>query len=640
MSRALLAAMLAALGVLASGADEKHVWMELIGFDNSSPDYGVAEFLSRSEVRPAAVSLLLTDPELVHSHKDLSVDFPIGDFHCSYCARPWNEERSRQQWTAWQLRGLVAELRRRGVAAYPSFFDVASPTNSGYAAKFGARPFAKTWLDGHPEVGCQLADGRLTRNICVIKRFADGTLYEDFFAPQLVRFLRDYGFAGWHACDGFGHPRHALNEGDLSDDVLGQFAAAVPSVRIPDGGRAAKAAWILANARPDWCQFVARRHAEFLGKCAAALHSAGMKLFANTCWTCDPFEALWRYGVDYRLLAKAGVDGFYSEASATVLTLEGWGDLSISKLDRCRAALLRVRPSVSAPVFHLACVKDGMEQYNSLRHAPALAEAEILGLGGLACRGGRALDGVLWCLADGMRKDEWRWLDAARGMASSPVRPEGVRVVWSDRANDAELDAYAADGSPSSFSLLTRLMHAGAAVSAAVRVEDAIADESMPILVLNPAMFPSDEIAALRKRQTAVVEFGLGAAGFALGGAAEGRDAKNWLMPLPGRSIPDDAVAAAVKAINEHAAAFPDDGMDALRVSSCRASDGALLVTAINDADRYLNARIVVRSCPSRVAALTESPSLPVVVTPLDGGRGRLDAKVPPRGVVLLRCQR
>ena len=54
MSRALLAAMLAALGVLASWADEKHVWMELIGFDNSSPDYGVAEFLSRSEVRPAA----------------------------------------------------------------------------------------------------------------------------------------------------------------------------------------------------------------------------------------------------------------------------------------------------------------------------------------------------------------------------------------------------------------------------------------------------------------------------------------------------------------------------------------------------------------------------------------------------------
>ena len=639
MSRFLPSALLAALCAFASEAGEKHVWMELIGFDNARSDYGVAEFLSRSDVRPSAVSILLTDPELVHSHRNLSADFPIGDFHCSYCARPRNEERARQKWTAWQLCGLVAELRRRGVAAYPSFFEVAASTNTGYAARFGAKPFASTWLDAHPEVGCQLADGTMTRSICVIKRFADGTAYEDFFAPQLVKFLRDYGFAGWHACDGFGHPRYALNEGDFSDDVLEQFAAAAPTVRIPGGDRAAKAEWILSNARPAWCRFVAKRHAQFIGKAAAALHEAGMRIIASTCWTCDPFEALWRYGVDYSLLDRAGVDGFYSEASATVLTLEGWGDRSISKLDRCRAALLRIRPSVSTPVFHLACIKDGMEQYNSLRHAPALAEAELLGLGGLACRGGRALDGVLWCLADGIRKDEWRWLDAIREMASSPVRPEGVRVVWSDRANDAELDAYSADGSPSSFSLLTRLMHAGAAVSAAVRVEDALADESMPLLVLNPALFPDGEIAALRRRRASVVEFGLGAEGFALGGAADGRDAKNWLMPLPERVVPDAAVAAAVKAINAHAAAFPDDGMAALRVSSCRAPDGALLVTAINDAETYLNARIVARTRPSSVAALTESPSLPVVVTPLDGGLARLDAKVPPRGVVLLKCQ-
>ena len=639
MSRVVTSALIAAFGVLAAEAGVKHVWTELVGFDNASSDYGVAEFLSRSEVRPSAVSILLTDPELMHSHRDLSADFPIGDFHCSYCARPGSEERARQPWTAWQLRGLVAELRRRGVEAYPSFFDVASSTNSGYAAKFGARPFAKTWLDAHPEIGCQLADGRLSRDICVIKRFADGTAYEDFFAPQLLRFLRDYGFSGWHACDGFGHPRHALNEGDFSDDVLEQFAAAVPSVRIPSGGCADRAAWVLANARPAWCRFWARRHAQFVGKAAAALHSAGMKVFANTCWTCDPFEALWRYGVDYRLLEKAGVDGFYSEASATVLTLEGWGEQSISKLDRCRAALLRIAPAVSVPVFHLACVKDGMEQYNSLRHAPALVEAELLGLGGVFCGGGRSFAGVLWCLADGIRREEWARLDAMRGLAASSARPDGVRVVWSARAHDAELDAYAADATQSSYALLARLLHAGASVSASMRVDEAIADKSAPLLILNPALFPADELAALRKRSAAVVEFGLGSAGFEPGPVPAGRDAKNWLMPLPGRGIPDDAVVAAVKAVNAHAAAFPDDGMAALRVSSCRASDGALLVTATNDRQTYLNARIVLRGEPKSVTALTESPSLPVSVSGLGGGLSRLDAKIPPCGVVLLRCK-
>ena len=629
----------AAVVALAACADGKHLWTELIGFDRDAADYGVGEFLSRSSESPSAVTILLTDPELVHSHRGLGKDFPIGDFHCSYCARPWNEERARQPWTAWQLRGLVAELRRRGVASYPSFFDVAAATNVGYAARFGAKPPSSTWLDAHPEIGCQLADGRMTRSICVVKRFADGTLYEDFFAPQLVRFLKDYGFSGWHACDGFGHPRHQLADGDFSDDLIDQFASSSPALRLPAGGRAEKAAWILANARPAWCRFVARRHSSFIGKTAAALHAEGMRLFANTCWTCDPHEALWRYGVDYRLMEKAGVDGFYSEASATVLTLEGWGDPAISKLDWCRAALLRIAPCVSVPVFHLACVKDGMEQYNSLRHAPALAEAEMLGLGGLCGAGGRAFGGVLWCLADGIRRDEWTRLDAMRRLASAPVRPQGVRVVWSDRAHDAELDAYAADATQSSYALLARLLHAGAAVSSCVRVGEALADRSAPLLLLNPALFPQDELSALKSRDAAVVEFGVGAAGFRCGPAPDGRDAKNWLEPLPVRPVADDALAAAVAAVNAQAPAHPDAGMPGLRVSSCASPDGATLVTALNDTQTYLNARIVFNGEPAGVTALTESPSLPVVATPLGGGRTLLVAKVPPRGAVLLRCK-
>ena len=78
----------------------KGIWIELIGFDNALPDYGVREYLSRMPVKPEFVSLLLFDAELVHTHAGLERDFPLGDLQCSYFGRPFNEERRRQDWTA------------------------------------------------------------------------------------------------------------------------------------------------------------------------------------------------------------------------------------------------------------------------------------------------------------------------------------------------------------------------------------------------------------------------------------------------------------------------------------------------------------------------------------------------------------
>ena len=105
------------------------------------------------------------------------------------------------------------------------------------------------------------------------------------------------------------------------------------------------------------------------------------------------------------------------------------------------------------------------------------------------------------------------------------------------------------------------------------------------------------------------------------------------------RKPSEASIARAVAAINAIAPAVPDEKMPDLRVMSYRATDGALIVVALNDRATYLNARIRLSETPKSVRALTASPSLPVRIERRDGGSSVLSAKIPPQGVVVLSCR-
>ena len=47
------------------------LWLELIGFDNRLPDFGVSGFLERCQFQPDGVSLLLYSAGFVMRHMDL-----------------------------------------------------------------------------------------------------------------------------------------------------------------------------------------------------------------------------------------------------------------------------------------------------------------------------------------------------------------------------------------------------------------------------------------------------------------------------------------------------------------------------------------------------------------------------------------
>ena len=536
------------------------VWVELIGFDNTKPDFGVGEYLDRMPAKPQMVSLLLHNEGLFLSHEaGLPADFTFPSSVAAYRARPFNRQRRRQEWTAFQLKGLVAELKRRDVEVFASFF-----AGEQYPVE---QPRAE-------EV-----------------------------AGKLATFLADYGFSGLHGSDGYAPPSFLLPE-------------------CADADRPRIARERAAKYAANWQTFV------------AALKPKGMKVWINTCWTRDPFEALYRYGVDYRLLAKTGIDGFIVECSAAAQSALGWNYQESTPVDRATAMVMRLKASVpEMPLALLHAIDDGAEQWSTFRHAPMLMSSEALALGSVFYGEKRALDGVLACLGDGLSKDEWAKFGKVWKLAFAPAKgPVGARVVWSDRAFDAEFDACTVSHDASSNTLLGELIRHGTPLNAIVSVEQALSDKDMPIVILNPKFFPADELAALRARTGYVCEVGRGARGSddseyvlipkdtpPFPGMPKERSCY-WKRPIP-ENLPPDAVFKRAQSVLLWLA-FPFTAeTPELRVFGYRMANGRMAILGRNESDAYMDAAIGfggmcgTTNVISDVLVHTEYPAMPIRTT-------------------------
>ena len=543
------------LSFAATAADYRlYLWVELIGFDNTKADMGVGDYLGRMAHKPDCVSLLLNNESLFRSYTSLEKDFPLHASNCAYRARPHNPERKRQAWTAYQLRQLVSELRARKVKVLASFF---------------------CW-----------------------DRFPAEDAYIDRLGEKLVPFLRDFGFDGFHASDGYAPPFYPLPECTDAE-------------------------------RPAVARENARRYAGNFARLTKMLKAADKECWLNTCWTRDPYEAMFRYGVDHRLLAKAGITGFVIEASAAAQSLEGWSTTKAEPIDKCQAMLLRLKASVpDTPCVLLHGINDGAEQWSALRHGPARSASEALALGNVFHGERRAIDGYLACLADGITASEWPQLTGVWDLAFTPARgPEGIRVVWSDRAFDAEFDACAASRDASSYRLLYELIRRGAIINASADVKTAMADKTMPVLLLNPEFFPADELEALRSRPAEVIEIGRGARSpncadyvrlppekLKMSGMpynAGWDDPKNFTSELPEHVPPEFIFDRVADRIKNFTAPF-QVLTPGVRACAYRLTDGRLAILARSENATYSMARFAMNQPCSDVRIHTAFPSLPI----------------------------
>ncbi len=648
----------------------KFLWIELIGFDNRQVDYGIGEFLSRMEIKPEVVSILIWNTDLIHSHHGLEEDAPIGLKHCAYQARPRNEEHDIQNWTRFQLRGLITELHRHGVKVYVSFFD--QLWTKEYQRQKGISD-TDEWIDHHQEVRYVDCKGQKT-SLCIWKHLADGSLYEDFFVRQLEAFMHDYGFDGLHGADGYGHPRENIAHADFSDDMVEQFEEAT-SIHCPDDqDLPARAEWILENVRQKWTSFRAKRHAQFWRKTIAMLERNGWGHAVNTCWTRDPLEAYIRYGVDYKLLEEAGVHTWICEANAAAVELEGWNHTGTPKLDDYCSTLLRFKAFLpNSTMLLLHCVKDGLEQYNVLHHAPMFMETEVYAYANLLYGTQRVLDGVTVCLADGIRKAEWERFDnlyckAFDGDVASLPCP---RVVWSDEAHRREQESYRyGQAFLNSHLLLAKLLAHGAVLPSIVRMDDLPETCAGPLVVLHPGFFREEELIAIQKVSGGDVAYigygGASTAGGSGGGSSpsvvppkktfcfsltkDGIEQETfqydllpckwpdnpytWLCDLPEQGCPSDFLAPAARSLNTAFSAMRvEEHPETVRLWGYQSADDLLHLFITNMKPTYQWPSVVLKGTYEFKEMLSGGFVLPPILIH-ENGVTRLGVKLPPMGTV------
>lgn len=512
-----------------------YLWTPLVGFDKNLPGYGAQEYLNKLGYVPDAVSLFVFNPDIVNLHEGMAREEMLPLTMSNYHGSIRNELREIQQWSNYELRGLCDELHRRGVKPLMGLMGVDNgepkPVDLG---AFSPHCYSRQrFLRRHPELFACHPSG--VANLNVLKRFADGGYYEDYFARKLAEALIDYHMAGVHLADAIMPQGPSAWCVDFSDDMFDQFRAFCPLqlpeeiVRpIADGdaaGLARRSAYIWARHRLAWLRFMAWRWERFMKTVCDALHARGLEVAANGFWCTEPFEAYYRYGVDYKALYRAGLDHLLLEDQASsVYVADALLDAPYNMQKYNLLPLLTRAFAPEGGLLGFSGVKDSTEEWSMLLHMPCALEREIYSLPStfLLTRQGlrRSLDGFLVCLADGMTAGEWDWLRGRYDLSckETPAEVLTPTLVFSDSHVYDFLPHYIATRRWSHFKQLHEFASRGGQVGAAVRIEDLDLARGA-LFVPNIDVLPPREVAAIAAydRGPIIVTF-LAASGFALPG--------------------------------------------------------------------------------------------------------------------------
>jgi hypothetical protein len=520
------------------------MWIELIGFDNTEPDYHVGAFLDNAGFVPEMMSFLLVSPDFVHGHQGMDHEIVLPPDLCSYGGRPYNLERRRQAWTNHQFKGLIEELQQRGVKVFCGVMN-------SFRSFIDGQHYYSPWCASHPEVWEVRHAGEESGAVNPLKRLADGSPYEDLFVAKLLEAIADYGFDGSHAGDGVAGPRRPIWMADYSDDMVGQFVEMM-GVKVDlscdgDPERAEqRAQYIWANLRHDWCTFYARRFNRFFAKLCDAMHGMGKQVVANNVWTQDPFQALYRYGLDYRGLAEAGVDAFILETVGAGNEIGAEGVPVELRFELNQVALFTKAYLPDTPLHCLNATGDTTENWDVLNHAPPVCEREHYTLGSLFLQDRQgfrhASDGPFVCLADGINSHQWRWMARNWQVAYEklPTRVLGATIVWSEAALEAEFDDYVAHRTAPPHRLCAELMKRGAPLLSVLNVSDLGVAQGC-LFVPRPELLPPPERDALLAYEGGpLITIGREGAGtLACRVYEEGREIRALETTLPGQ-LPEE----------------------------------------------------------------------------------------------------
>jgi len=508
---------------------EKWLWIELIGFDNAMEDYNVSSFLNNLGFTPNGISILFSSIDFVNMHEEgLKEEKKLSKCHCSYLAHPYNEDRVRQDWTNYQLKCLISEIKKRGIKVFFSIF------NTFYNIR-NDKLVLEDFGGSHSELWEVTRDGKInpTYQINMLKRFPTGEYYEDYFIEKIRQCLIDYGFDGLQVADGISSGRTALQEGDYSDDMVEQFLV-YSGISLPpdikkccdgDSERFLKRAkYIWNHLRIQWIEFHVQRWERYFIKLFDAVHSVGSEVLFHSAWTRDPFEAIYRYGIDYKKAVTAGADAvLVNEVSCNVAICSSEDNGYIIK-DEYRRKLPYEYASMvmlikayldNTKILTLSPIRDTYEDHDIIHHAPTLMSRYVYtnlntyiykNAGFKPCT-----QGPLYCLSDGLKKHEWDFIRKTwdTGYTNDARNSEGVILVWSDERMHNELDYFIKSRGWHTHKIVYELLYRGIPVNSIVRVNE-LQNINGTILITNPGLLPTYELeTAMEYRNGLQLYFGV-----------------------------------------------------------------------------------------------------------------------------------
>ena len=455
------------------------IWVELLGFEKTDADKGVKRYLKNLGFKPDHISLHVTSVNLVNNHRGMDEEYVLPPYACSYGGHEGNDERYRQDWTNYDMKALIDALHANGIKVFASFFNAGHRTD-------------KSFVGDHPEI--LYGDGP-GADIHVIKRFADGTYYEDFLVPKMIEMVKDYGLDGVQIADGKSSTRPNIWFERIDDDVISQSG-----IKIPEGEDARQ--YISKYKRKEYLAFYRKRWSDFLKKLIGGLKSAGIQTQVNSAWTRDPFESLYRYGCDYKVIEEAGADFFMVEDVSSDLSLLECSN--VVYIDRklihyeYLANLMAINVYTKLHTTPLFPIWDNREQWDVIHHMPTLMQRAAAGnFTHFALRNGKycpITGGPHFCLGDALKPEDWDFirLSIDNGYTPDMVDVAGATFIWSDARMENEIDEFIDHARAHSVRLLSLLMRAGGAVNKIARIDD-LDKISGKIVVANYDLLPKCE---------------------------------------------------------------------------------------------------------------------------------------------------
>ncbi len=496
-----------------------NVWMQMFGFERNDADRGAERFLSRMGFVPDSVHALLFHPDFFHLHRGMKEEYRLFKDNCSYRAVPRNTERARQDWTNYDLRALIANLKARGVKFYASIFGT-----------YVENIFHREWLSEHPEMRCSKIKG--DGHLMCLKRLKDGTYYEDFFAQKLVETMLDYDLAGVHLADTFCPSEH-LYKSDYSCDMAEQFlehtglSEHTEALMLGDDSLEARVArqkylWGNADLREKWIRFYEWRWERFFKKICAAVHAVGREVWILGMYCSDPFETEYVYGFDTRRVMDAGVDCITANILPTSVYHETHAFPDHFHKIHMALPLLRAQVKDHSVVTMLG-VQDASEEFSVIDHLPVRLERDTYTMTAFCGRGERsresATEGCYICLGDGLTERQWEFLKERMdiGFSADAAFSHSPMVYWSDAAQERMLHEYVSTRRPTPHKQCTEIFRAGMPFGGSVRSDRLEGFEGV-LFVPNLDLLSEAEASQLADYKgawvgTAPADFDLGARG-------------------------------------------------------------------------------------------------------------------------------